>query len=331
MHAEKELQGCQQKDQSNIDDNLNQFLVREEQEFVKVEIEISRRAVASTTAATSSTPPPPPPTSTQQSGKTLIHAEIVQPDRESATTEKKEFDVKSENHRVTKLKDCFMLATKSNIAKIGDVVLNVSTTHAIIKQQLVNTKFDLPLSQHNCSANHCDKEELCDGASIIHAPQLLNEIDSFVLAAHIYAESTNFQPIATEQDKLKLLSSLNTLGYIEFDTLCALTTLEEKFTFADLSRLSRCTFHFIGKYNNKGEYMVHRVYICSNLKSSFIVQQYDNFEACNRYYHVMSRSPSFVIKQHVKFQEGEQYLQSVLQLSSNRGRIVIKKGRMMRT
>jgi hypothetical protein len=33
-----------------------------------------------------------------------------------------------------------MLATKSNIAKIGDGVLNVSTTHAIIKQQLVDTK-----------------------------------------------------------------------------------------------------------------------------------------------------------------------------------------------
>jgi hypothetical protein len=47
--------------------------------------------------------------------------------------------------------------------------------------------------------------------------------------------------------------------------------------------------------------MVHRVYICSNLKSPFVVQQYDNFEAYNRYNHVMSRSPSFVIKQQVKF------------------------------
>jgi hypothetical protein len=53
--------------------------------------------------------------------------------------------------------------------------------------------------------------------------------------------------------------------------------------------------------------MVHRVYICSNLKYPFIVQQYDNFKAYNRYNHVMSRSSSFVIKQHVKFQEVEQY------------------------
>jgi len=52
--------------------------------------------------------------------------------------------------------------------------------------------------------------------------------------------------------------------------------------------------------------MVHRVYICSNLKFLFVVQQYDQSEGCNRYDHVMSRSPSFVIKKHVKFQEGEQ-------------------------
>jgi hypothetical protein len=109
------------------------------------------------------------------------------------------------------------------------------------------------------------------------------------------AENKNLLPIAAEKDELKLLYSLDTLGYIEFDTLC------------DLSRSSRCTFYFIDKYNNKGEYMVHRVYICSNLKSPFVVQQYDNFEAYNRYNHVMSRSPSFAIKQHVKFQEGKQY------------------------
>jgi hypothetical protein len=62
----------------------------------------------------------------------------------------------------------------------------------------------------------------------------LNEIDSFVLTPHIYAERTNFQPIATEQDELKLLSSLNTLGYIEFHTLCAQSSLEEKFKYAGL-------------------------------------------------------------------------------------------------
>ena len=102
-------------------------------------------------------------------------------------------------------------------------------------------------------------------------------------------------PIAAEKDELKLLSSLNTLGYIEFDTLCALSSLQEKFKCAELPRLSRCTYHFIGKYNYNGEYMVHRVYICSNLKSPFVVQQYDQSEGYNGYNHVISRSLSFVI------------------------------------
>ena len=52
--------------------------------------------------------------------------------------------------------------------------------------------------------------------------------------------------------------------------------------------------------------MVHRVYICSNLKSPYIVQKYDQPKDCNCYNLVMSSFPSFVIKKHVKFQEGEQ-------------------------
>ena len=52
--------------------------------------------------------------------------------------------------------------------------------------------------------------------------------------------------------------------------------------------------------------MVHRVYICSNLKSPFVAQQHDQLEGCNRNYLVMLRSPCFVIKKQVKFQEEEQ-------------------------
>jgi hypothetical protein len=47
--------------------------------------------------------------------------------------------------------------------------------------------------------------------------------------------------------------------------------------------------------------MLHGVYICSNLKSSFIKHKYDQLEGCNSYNIVMSRSPSFAIKKHVKF------------------------------
>ena len=114
MHAEKELQGCQEKNQSNIGDNLtNQVLARVEQAFVKVETAISRRVAASAAAAASS---PPPPTPTLESGKILNPAEIIQHDSESATSENKEIDIKYKNHQVPKLKDSFMLTIKSDIA-----------------------------------------------------------------------------------------------------------------------------------------------------------------------------------------------------------------------
>ena len=44
-----------------------------------------------------------------------------------------------------------MLATKSDIVEISDDVPNLSTTHAIIEQHLVDTKSELLLSQNNCS------------------------------------------------------------------------------------------------------------------------------------------------------------------------------------
>ena len=113
-------------------------------------------------------------------------------------------------------------------------------------------------------------------------PQLVNGIDSFVLERNTCAENKQLLSIANEQDELKLLSSLNTLGYIEFNTLCTLSNLKEKFLCTELPRLSRCAYHFIGKYNYKEEYMVHRVYIYSNLKSPFVVQQHDQSEGCNR-------------------------------------------------
>jgi hypothetical protein len=42
MLVEKELQGCQQTNQTNTDDNLNQILARVEQAFAKVETAIRR-------------------------------------------------------------------------------------------------------------------------------------------------------------------------------------------------------------------------------------------------------------------------------------------------
>jgi hypothetical protein len=121
-----------------------------------------------------------------------------------------------------------------------------------------------------------------------------------------YVEHKSLLPIATEKKEKKLLYSSNTVGYIEFDTLYALSSLEEKLKCVELPWLSTCTYHFIDKYNCKEEYMVHRVYICSTLKSPFIVQKYDQLEGTNSDNVVMSKSLSFVMRQQVKFQEGEQ-------------------------
>jgi hypothetical protein len=133
--------------------------------------------VSVATAASS----PPPPTSTLEHGKILSSTKIVQLHKESVSTENKEVDIKNKNHQVSKLEDNFMLATKYDNVQIGDDVLNLSTTHAIIEQHLVDTKFEFPLSQNNCSDSTCDKEELCDNAFNIHMPQLVNEHDVFVL------------------------------------------------------------------------------------------------------------------------------------------------------
>ena len=148
---------------------------------------------------------------------------------------------------------------------------------------------DFPLTDDECFIDLSDKEELCDSAMIIPIPQHVKKTDSYVLEQIACAENKQLFPIATEKDELKLLSSLNTLGYIEFDTLCALSSLEEKFKCVELPWFSRCTYCFIGKYNCKGDYMVHRVYICSNLNSTFAMQQYDQLEGCNIHNNVMWR------------------------------------------
>ena len=97
--------------------------------------------MAASAPATSSSPPLAP-THTLDSGKTLNYAEIVQTNRDRAANGKKELDVKYENKQVSELKGSFMLATKSNIVEISDDVLNLSTTHAIIEQHLVDTQSD---------------------------------------------------------------------------------------------------------------------------------------------------------------------------------------------
>jgi hypothetical protein len=102
MLAEKELQECQQRNQTNINDHLNQILERVEQAFAKVETAIRRRVATFAPAIAFS--PPPLSTHTLESSKTLNHAEIVQTNEEKSASENKAIDIKSGNHQVPKLK-----------------------------------------------------------------------------------------------------------------------------------------------------------------------------------------------------------------------------------
>jgi hypothetical protein len=96
-------------------------------------------------------------------------------------------------------------------------VLNFSTNHASIEQLLMEPTLDLSLSQDDFLDVPCDKDDLCDNASAIH-----------VLKPHTCTGIKHVIHIASANDELKLLYSLNTLGYIEFGVFCNLNCLEDR-------------------------------------------------------------------------------------------------------
>jgi hypothetical protein len=82
-------------------------------------------------------------------------------------------------------------------------MLNLSTHHPIKEQLLVETSLDLSLSYDDFLDVPCDKDELFDNASVLHAN----------------AENKHVMRITSKNDELKLVSSFYTLGYIEFGDL----------------------------------------------------------------------------------------------------------------
>ena len=160
-------------------------------------------------------------------------------------------------------------------------VLNLSTNHAMIEQILVKPSLDLPLSQDDLLDVPCDEDGLHDDIYVIPMKSLKNDHAICVLKSNTCAKNRLVIHNASEVDELKLLSSLNTLGYIEFDVPCNLSSLEEQlYAYADLPWFSRHTYHIFGKYNNQGQYLIQRVYICTCPNSPFIVQSNDQLEDC---------------------------------------------------
>jgi hypothetical protein len=60
-----------------------------------------------------------------------------------------------------------------------------------------------------------------------------------------------------------------------------------------LPSFNHCLLHTIGKYDSKGEYSVHKVYICSNMKSPFELQYHDQIGGCTNTTNVLQSIPSF--------------------------------------
>nr|ABF97094.1 retrotransposon, putative, centromere-specific, expressed [Oryza sativa Japonica Group] len=103
---------------------------------------------------------------------------------------------------------------------------HLSTIHANLEQILVETTFDLPLSQVDLLAIPCDKEELCNNASLISLPQLVNE--HAISSVSLCADFKHDVHIANDVEERKLITSLNTFSYVQFDDFCELNNLEEK-------------------------------------------------------------------------------------------------------
>jgi hypothetical protein len=94
----------------------------------------------------------------------------------------------------------------------GENMLNFSTNHTLVAQFIMEPSLDLSLSHGDLLDVSCDKDAWCGTTSILHAS----------------AENKLVMHVASKSDELHLLSSMHTLGYIEFDDLCNLDCLEER-------------------------------------------------------------------------------------------------------
>jgi hypothetical protein len=164
---------------------------------------------------------------------------------------------------------------------------------------------------------------MCDHALLISTTQLVHGHDNFILD-DTHAEVTRVHCIDSEKEELKIISSLNCFGYIEFDFVCDQNNLEnELFQKSGLLYLNYCTFHAIGLYDNNNNYIMQKVYICSDLTTSFMVPLSDKKVACIESNNTISSFSPVDHTLQVNFQEGEPCLLQcalvdILNLCSNR-------------
>jgi hypothetical protein len=107
------------------------------------------------------------------------------------------------------------------------LVLNLSTTYASLEQSLVKSVTEILLLQDDYKIVPCDKKKLCDHASLISTTQLVHVHDNSILD-DTHTEVRRVHCIDNEKEELKIMSSINCLGYIEFDFVCHENELFQK-------------------------------------------------------------------------------------------------------
>ena len=139
-----------------------------------------------------------------------------------------------------------------------------SALHADQEHKIMKPAIVFPSSQEELIADTCDSEDLWDNDSHVLRQQLVNEHVTSVIEPNILAKKEHVICIANETEEINLLSSLNTWGYIEFDDLFELGNLENiLFARSTIPCPSHVIFYIAGKYNNIGQFLVHRISISS--------------------------------------------------------------------
>jgi hypothetical protein len=145
------------------------------------------------------------------------------------------------------------------------LVLNLSITHASSEQSLVESVAKYPLLQDNYKIVPYDKEKLCDHASLISTTQLVDMIILFLMIQMLKLDV--LIALIVRKKNSKIISSINSLE-------------NEIFQKSGLLDLDYCTFHALGLYDNNNSYIVQKLYICSDLTTSFMVPRIDKKVTC---------------------------------------------------
>jgi hypothetical protein len=138
--------------------------------------------------------------------------------------------------------------------------------------------------------------------------QLVHGHDTSILD-DTHAEIRHVHCIDSEKEEFKIIPALNCLGYIEFDFVCDLNSLKnELFQKSSLLYLGYITFQALGLYDNKNSYIVQKVYICSDLRTSFMVPRSDKIVTCIEANNIISSFSPVDHTLQVNFQEWQPHL-----------------------